>query len=53
MADKKVVFVAFAIEDVRIRDMIKGHHCLFRLRRLTWKGQVRAMLPSRWLFVVG
>lgn len=24
MADKKVVFVAFAIEDVRIRDMIKG-----------------------------
>lgn len=24
MADKKVVFVAFAIEDARIRDMIKG-----------------------------
>jgi len=24
MADKKVVFVAFAIEDQRIRDMIKG-----------------------------
>jgi len=24
MADNKVVFVAFAIEDVRIRDMIKG-----------------------------
>ena len=24
MADKKVIFVAFAIEDVRIRDMIKG-----------------------------
>lgn len=24
MADKKVVFVAFAIEDERIRDMIKG-----------------------------
>lgn len=24
MADKKVVFVAFAIEDVHIRDMIKG-----------------------------
>ena len=24
MAEKKVVFVAFAIEDVRIRDMIKG-----------------------------
>lgn len=24
MADKEVVFVAFAIEDVRIRDMIKG-----------------------------
>lgn len=24
MADKKTVFVAFAIEDVRIRDMIKG-----------------------------
>lgn len=24
MVDKKVVFVAFAIEDVRIRDMIKG-----------------------------
>ena len=24
MADKKVVFVAFAIEDVSIRDMIKG-----------------------------
>jgi len=24
MAAKKVVFVAFAIEDVRIRDMIKG-----------------------------
>lgn len=24
MADKKVIFVAFAIEDVAIRDMIKG-----------------------------
>jgi hypothetical protein len=24
VADKKLVFVAFAIEDVRIRDMIKG-----------------------------
>lgn len=24
MADKKVIFVAFAIEDVNIRDMIKG-----------------------------
>lgn len=24
MADKKTVFVAFAIDDVRIRDMIKG-----------------------------
>lgn len=24
MADKKVIFVAFAIKDVRIRDMIKG-----------------------------
>ncbi len=24
MADKKVIFVAFAMEDVRIRDMIKG-----------------------------
>lgn len=24
MADKKVVFVAFAIADVRVRDMIKG-----------------------------
>jgi hypothetical protein len=24
MADKKTVFVAFAIEDVRIRDLIKG-----------------------------
>ncbi len=24
MADKKVVFVAFAIEDVRVRDLIKG-----------------------------
>lgn len=24
MADKKLVFVAFAIEDVKIRDMIKG-----------------------------
>lgn len=24
MADKKVVFVAFAIEDAKIRDMIKG-----------------------------
>lgn len=24
MADKKVVFVAFAIEDVKIRDLIKG-----------------------------
>lgn len=24
MADKKVIFIAFAIEDVRIRDMIKG-----------------------------
>jgi hypothetical protein len=24
MADKKVVFVAFAIEDVRVRDLLKG-----------------------------
>jgi hypothetical protein len=24
MADKKIIFIAFAIEDVRIRDMIKG-----------------------------
>jgi hypothetical protein len=24
MADKKVVFIAFAIEDIRIRDLIKG-----------------------------
>jgi len=24
MADKKIIFVAFAIEDVHIRDMIKG-----------------------------
>lgn len=24
MAEKKVIFIAFAIEDVRIRDMIKG-----------------------------
>lgn len=24
MADKKVVFVAFAIEDVRLRDLLKG-----------------------------
>jgi hypothetical protein len=24
MADKKLVFIAFAIEDVRIRDLIKG-----------------------------
>jgi hypothetical protein len=24
MADKKIVFVAFAIEDARVRDMIKG-----------------------------
>ena len=24
MADKKIVFVAFAIEDVRIRDLLKG-----------------------------
>ncbi len=24
MADKKVVFIAFAIEDVRMRDLIKG-----------------------------
>lgn len=24
MADKKIIFVAFAIEDARIRDMIKG-----------------------------
>ncbi|WP_297505495.1 hypothetical protein [Ferrovum sp.] len=24
MTDKKIVFVAFAIEDARIRDMIKG-----------------------------
>ena len=25
MADKKVIFVAFAIEDVRQRDFLKGH----------------------------
>tara|TARA_R110001599_G_scaffold333529_1_gene549515 strand:- start:622 stop:993 length:372 start_codon:yes stop_codon:yes gene_type:complete len=24
MTDKKIIFIAFAIEDVRIRDMIKG-----------------------------
>ncbi len=24
MAEKKIIFIAFAIEDVRIRDMIKG-----------------------------
>lgn len=24
MADKKVVFVAFAIEDIRVRDLLKG-----------------------------
>lgn len=24
MADKKIIFVAFAIEDIRIRDLIKG-----------------------------
>ncbi len=28
MADKKIVFVAFAIEDVRIRDLIKGQSLL-------------------------
>lgn len=28
MADKKVVFVAFAIEDERVRDMIKGQSLL-------------------------
>ena len=28
MADKKVVFVAFAIEDVRIRDLIKAQSLL-------------------------
>lgn len=28
MPDKKIVFVAFAIEDVRIRDMIKGQSLL-------------------------
>lgn len=28
MAKKKVIFVAFAIEDVRIRDMIKGQSLL-------------------------
>lgn len=28
MADKKIVFVAFAIEDERIRDMIKGQSLL-------------------------
>lgn len=26
MADKKIVFVAFAIEDVRSRDYLKGDH---------------------------
>ncbi|OGT69872.1 MAG: hypothetical protein A3H44_14315 [Gammaproteobacteria bacterium RIFCSPLOWO2_02_FULL_57_10] len=28
MADKKVIFIAFAIEDVSIRDMIKGQSLL-------------------------
>lgn len=28
MADKKVVFVAFAIEDERMRDLLKGHTLL-------------------------
>lgn len=56
MGEKKVVFVAFAIEDVRIRDMIKGQSlntdCPFEYIDMSvkeaydeeWKKRVRARI---------
>lgn len=56
MADKKVIFVAFAIEDVRIRDMIKGQSLhtkspfeyvdmsVKEAYDLDWKNKVRARI---------
>ncbi len=56
MADKKVVFVAFAIEDARIRDLIKGQSlhtdCPFEYVDMSvkepydenWKERVRARI---------
>ncbi|MBJ6110431.1 TIR domain-containing protein [Hymenobacter sp. BT523] len=56
MADKKVIFVAFAIEDVRQRDFLKGHtnlaHCPFEYIDMSvkeaydkdWKDRVRTRI---------
>ncbi len=56
MADKKVIFVAFAIEDERQRDFLKGHtqlaHCTFEYTDMSvkeayetdWKTKVRTRI---------
>lgn len=56
MADKKVIFVAFAIEDERQRDFLKGHtqlaHCPFEYVDMSvkeaydkdWKDRVRTRI---------
>ena len=56
MADKKVIFVAFAIEDERQRDFLKGHtqlaHCPFEYIDMSvkeaydkdWKDRVRTRI---------
>lgn len=56
MADKKVIFVAFAIEDERQRDFLKGHtmlaHCPFEYIDMSvkdaydkeWKERVRTRI---------
>lgn len=56
MADKKIIFVAFAIEDVRQRDFLKGHtmlnHCPFEYIDMSvkeayetdWKIKVRTRI---------
>lgn len=56
MADKKVIFIAFAIEDERSRDFLKGHtkltHCPFEYIDMSvkeaydkdWKDRVRTRI---------
>lgn len=56
MADKKIIFVAFAIEDERQRDFLKGHtqlaHCPFEYIDMSvkeaydkdWKERVRTRI---------
>lgn len=56
MSDKKTIFIAFAIEDVRQRDFLKGHtklaHCPFEYIDMSvkeaydkdWKDRVRTRI---------